>query len=81
MNQHIHIDKGDDSSRDMLMDGNPSKRLRSEDDSALHSVISPRVFQEIDTIVDSYRNASPYPHGIIHDIFVHGFLGMVIYTH
>jgi len=61
----------------MSSDEPSSKRLRSEDDSSLHTVITPRVFQDMDSILESYRTASPYPHGILYDIFVDGFLDHV----
>jgi len=54
-----------------------SKRSRHEDDSSpLHNVIHQEVFQDIDTIRNSYLHASPYPHGMIYDFFVDGFLGI-----
>ena len=54
-----------------------SKRPRVEDDdSSLDHVMSSRVFQEVDILLKSFQSAFPYPHGIIKDFFMNGFLGI-----
>lgn len=65
----------------------PTKKIRHDgdnhdDDGAtnhiISSVISPTVFPSCECLRSSYRDAKPYPHGIVRNLCVDGFLSSVL---
>lgn len=58
----------------------PAKRARTDGDdnfSEKHFLdpITPNVLERSEDLAAAYRNAKPYPHGMIHDFCKEGFLG------
>ena len=48
----------------------PLQREQEEED-----IIRPEILQDVDNLSASSRNAKPYPHGVLENVYVDGFLG------
>jgi hypothetical protein len=53
---------------------NPIKRLRIGSSSSVLDPITPSVLDNVEQLAAQYQKATPYPHGVIHNFCVDGFL-------